>query len=68
MAEYLKAQFPQYPVVDPANFPESPSNDYQVDTSILKSLGHEDFIPYEQTLKDMIDSLIALGIVEHKQK
>ncbi len=67
MAEYLKAQYPQYPVVDPADFPQGGGN-YSVDTSVLKSLGHENFIPYEQTLKDTIESLIALGIVENKQK
>jgi hypothetical protein len=66
IADYLKAQYPQYPVVDTAGVSEG--SDVHIDTSILKSLGHSNFIPFQQTLKDTVDSLIALGVVENKQK
>lgn len=62
----MKEQYPQYPVVDTTGVPEG--TEVTVDTSIIKSLGHESFIPFEQTIKDTVDSLIALGIVENKQK
>ncbi len=64
IADTIKAQFPQYPVVDASDLAEG--GEWAVDTSVLKSLGHERFIPFEQTLKDTVDSLIQLGLVDRK--
>jgi len=64
LAETLRKDYPQYPIPPTEGIQEGVN--WAVDTSILKSLGFNQFIPFETTMKDTVISMIENGLVEKK--
>ncbi|KAF0983923.1 hypothetical protein FDP41_007838 [Naegleria fowleri] len=60
----IKEHYPQYPVSKYTEFPAGVK--YSMDTQPLKELGLTEYRPFEETIKDTVQSLIDFGLVEKK--
>ncbi|ELR10879.1 cinnamoylCoA reductase, partial [Acanthamoeba castellanii str. Neff] len=63
LAIKLKELFPEYPNVEDLDV--DTGIETQMDTSLLQGLGLSEFISFDQMLKDTVEQMIKLGVVEN---